>query len=148
MNQLRSIINLAEGTIKVDCSLYETWRMRLKRKNKTEAAPWGVLWKKVFLEISPNLQENTSAKPSFYLRFQDEDWNVIKKETLTQVFSCKFWQIFNNTFLTEYLRLTVSDRRNMKFPVYLIWRETITESLSFRSSNPHWVDMKNWHQDK
>ena len=39
MNQLRSIINLAEGTIKVDCSLYETWRMRLKRKNKTEAAP-------------------------------------------------------------------------------------------------------------
>ena len=144
MNQLRSILNLAEDTIKVECSLYEkTWRMRLKSKNTTEAATWGVLWKKVFLEISQNLQEKTSAKPSFYLRFQDEDWNVIKKEILTQVFSCKFWEIFNNTFLTEYLRLTIFDRRNIKFPVYLIWGETLTESLSFRSSNPRWMDMKN-----
>ena len=30
--------------------------------------------------------------------------NFIKKETPTQVFSCKFCEIFNNTFFTEHLR--------------------------------------------
>ena len=39
---------------------------------------------KVFLEISQNSQENTC--------------NLIKKETLAQVFSCEFWEISKNTF--------------------------------------------------
>ena len=44
--------------------------------------------KKVSLKISQNSQENTCAKPSFL-------------ETLTQVFSCEFCEIFNSTFFTE-----------------------------------------------
>ena len=32
--------------------------------------------------------------------------NFIKKETLAQVFSCEFCEIFKNTFFTEHLRLT------------------------------------------
>ena len=39
---------------------------------------------KVFLEISQNSQENTC--------------NLIKKETLAQVFSCEFWEISKNAF--------------------------------------------------
>ena len=39
--------------------------------------------KKVFLEILQNSQENTCARVC----------NFIKKETLTQVFSCKFCEI-------------------------------------------------------
>ena len=31
------------------------------------------------------------------------DLNFIKKETLAQVFSCKVWEIFKNTFFTEHL---------------------------------------------
>ena len=34
--------------------------------------------------------------------------SFIKKETLTQVFSCEFCKNFKNTFLTEYLRETSS----------------------------------------
>ena len=30
--------------------------------------------------------------------------NFIKRETLAQVFSCEFYEIFKNTFLTEHLR--------------------------------------------
>ena len=34
--------------------------------------------------------------------------NFIKKETLTQVFSCEFCEISKNTFFTEHLRTTAS----------------------------------------
>ena len=34
--------------------------------------------------------------------------NFIKKETLAQVFSCEFCEIFKNTFFTEHLRTTAS----------------------------------------
>ena len=32
-----------------------------------------------------------------------EACNFIKKETLAQVFSCEFWEIFRKTFFTEHL---------------------------------------------
>ena len=34
--------------------------------------------------------------------------NFIKKETLAQVFSCEFYEIFKNTFFTEHLQTTAS----------------------------------------
>ena len=37
--------------------------------------------------------------------------NFIKKETLVQLFSCEFCEIFKNTFFTEHLRTTASVRR-------------------------------------
>ena len=58
---------------------------------KTEAATRGVLWKKVFLEISQNSQENTCAR-----------------DDLTQMFSCEFCEISKNIFFTEQLRATAS----------------------------------------
>ena len=39
-------------------------------KIMTEAANRGVLWKKVFLEISQNSQENLSPKVSFLIKLQ------------------------------------------------------------------------------
>ena len=59
--------------------------------------PPEVLCKKVFLEISQNSQENTSAR---YL------CNFIKKETLAQVFSYEYCEISKNTFFTEHLWTT------------------------------------------
>ena len=38
-------------------------------------------------------------------------FNFIKKQTLAQVFSCEFWENFKNTFFTEHLRTTASDKR-------------------------------------
>ena len=46
--------------------------------------------KAVFLEMSQNWQENTCARDYFLIKF-------IKKETLTQVSSCKFCDISKNT---------------------------------------------------
>ena len=42
--------------------------------------------KKVFLEISQNLQENTCSRV------------FIEKETLAQVFSCEFCEVSKNTY--------------------------------------------------
>ena len=52
--------------------------------------------KNVFLEISQNSQENTCA--SLFFNKVAGAWNVIKKETLAQVFSCEFCEISKNTF--------------------------------------------------
>ena len=49
-----------------------------------------VFYKKVFLKISQNLQENTCARI------------FINKETLAQVFSYEFCEIFKNTFSIEH----------------------------------------------
>ena len=66
------------------------------QKSFLEAATGGVLWKKVFLEISQSLQgntcagvssqnsqENTSDRVSFLIKLQEpQACNFIKKETL------------------------------------------------------------------
>ena len=56
--------------------------------------------KKVFLEISPNSQENTCARASFLILKKEtlEACNFIKKETLALVLSCEFCEISKNTF--------------------------------------------------
>ena len=47
----------------------------------------------VFLKISQNLQENTSARASFLITLQPEACNIFKKETLTKLFSCELYEI-------------------------------------------------------
>ena len=55
--------------------------------------------KKLFLEISQNLQENSCSRVSFLMKLQTEEvCNFVKKETLAQVFSCEFFKISKNTF--------------------------------------------------
>ena len=75
---------------------------------ESEEATGEVLRRKVFLKISQNSQENTGAKVSFSTKLQAEAWNIIKKETLAEVFSCESCEIFQNTFSTKYLRTTGS----------------------------------------
>ena len=58
-----------------------------------------ILWKKVLLEISQNLQENTCARVFFLTKLQASACNFVGKETLAQLFS-------KNTFFTEYLWTT------------------------------------------
>ena len=64
-----------------------------------EAATRGVLWKKVFLEISQNSQENTCVRASFLIKLQAQACNFIKKETLTQVLPYEFCEILRAPFL-------------------------------------------------
>ena len=60
----------------------------------TEAVAQRYSEKKVFLEISQNSQENTSARASLLIKFQA--WSA--KETLALVFSCEFCEISKSTF--------------------------------------------------
>ena len=75
---------------------------------QTEAATGGVLQKKAFLEISQNSQENTCTRDSFLIKL--DAWNFIKKESLAQVYSCEFCKISKNTFFTEDLWTTASEK--------------------------------------
>ena len=63
--------------------------------------------KKVLLDISQNSQESTSARVSFLIKFQPA-YNFIEKESLAQLFSCEFCEIFKNSFFTELLWATAS----------------------------------------
>ena len=46
----------------------------------------------------------------FKLGCKPQACNYIEKETLTQVFSCDPSEIFENTFLTEHLRASASEK--------------------------------------
>ena len=57
--------------------------------------------KNMFLEISQKSQENTCARDSFFNKVAGQRpvaCNFIKKESLAQVFSCEFCEIFKSTF--------------------------------------------------
>ena len=58
------------------------------------------------LEILQNSQKNTYARASFKIDSLKRDF--IKKETLTQVFSCEFCKISKNIFFIEHLWATAS----------------------------------------
>ena len=78
------------------------------RRANVEAVVRRCSVKKVFLEISQNWQENTSARVSFLIKLQAEVCNFIKKETLAEVFSCEFCEIYKNTFLHRTLLVIAS----------------------------------------
>ena len=62
--------------------------------------------KKVLLTISQNSQNNTCDRVSFLIKLQVLACNIIKKETVSQAFSCDFCKIFENAFFTDYLGST------------------------------------------
>ena len=80
--------------------------LQFQLRSVKEAATGGVPFKKLFLKILQKGQENTCARVLFSTNFQIKVRNFIKMETLAQMFSCKFCEIFKNTFFTEHLRKT------------------------------------------
>ena len=68
--------------------------------------------KKLHLKILQNSQKNTCARVSFFHKVAGGACIFIKNETLAQVFSCKFCEIFKNTSFTKHLRETASLLRN------------------------------------
>ena len=65
--------------------------------NEQKQSPRGILQKMVSWKILQNLQENSFARVSLLKNF-------IKKETLTQVFSCELYEIFKTPFPKEPLQ--------------------------------------------
>ena len=81
----------------VNSSFLGIWHHKLFQK--LEAVAWRYSAKGTFLKIYQNSLENTSARVSFLIKLLSEVCKFIKNETLTQVFSCEFWEIFKNSFL-------------------------------------------------
>ena len=87
---------------------YNVWKAIVARTSSA---------RKVFLDISQNLQKNTCVRVSFLIELQDETCNFIKKrgsgfikkETLAQVFSCEFCEISKNNVSYRTPPLTASD---------------------------------------
>ena len=50
------------------------------------------------LTVLQNSQESICARVSFSIKLQAKANNFIKKETLTQMFSCEFCEILKNIF--------------------------------------------------
>ena len=62
------------------------------------------------LKILQKSQENTFSLGSFLIRLQLEIYNFIKKETLAEVLSCEFYEVFKNSFFNRTLTVAASDK--------------------------------------
>ena len=66
----------------------------------------------MFLKISQNSQGNTCTRVCILIKWQASAYNFVnKKETLAQVFSCEFWEIFKKIIFTEHFWTTASGKR-------------------------------------
>ena len=93
----------------------------------SEAATGGVLQKKVFLEISQNSQQNICVRVPFLIKFQASACNFIKKQSLAQVFSCEFCDIYKNTVLTKHFRTTASTNSETYFEFQISVKKVLSE---------------------
>ena len=73
--------------------------MKIFHVNAQKQPPKVLYKKKVLLKVSQNSLENTCAKVSISIKLQASTCSFTKKETLTEVLSYEFWEIFKNTFL-------------------------------------------------
>ena len=65
--------------------------------------------KDILIKISQNSQENICARFSFLIKLQ-----LIKEETLAQVFSYEFWEISKNTFFYRTPPVGVSEKTDFR----------------------------------
>ena len=68
----------------------------------------------------------------FLLKLQAKACHFIKKETLAQMFSCEFCEIFKNTFFTEHLWTTSS-----RFRIFLLHPFHLHITLQFTSRSSY-----------
>ena len=73
----------------------------------TEAVTWRCSVENVSLKILQNSQENTCARISFLISWWPEAGSFIKKESLAQVFSYEFCEMFKKTFFYRTPTVTV-----------------------------------------
>ena len=69
---------------------------------KLRSSHWMCSVRKGVLENFAKLQGNTCARDSFSIKLQDKVWHFIKKEALTQLFSCEFCETWKNNFFTPF----------------------------------------------
>ena len=63
----------------------------------------------MLLKVLQNSQEHTCARASFLTMLQASILQLIKKETLAQLFLYEFFEIFKSAFFIEHLRWLLLD---------------------------------------
>ena len=66
----------------------------------------------MFIKIPRYSQKNTCARISFLIKLQAEAFNSINKETLVQVFSSEFCEIFKNFFFYRTPPMVASESKS------------------------------------
>ena len=69
-----------------------------ERIDISKVAARGVLWKKVFLEISQNSQENTCARVSFLIKLHTPPATLLKKRLWPRCFPVNFAKFLGTPF--------------------------------------------------
>ena len=90
-----------ESTGDLGIKLCKSEVMNISISSITSSSRLEVFFKKVFLKISQNSQENKqrSRSPFFNKVANLRPATVLKRETPTHGFSCRFCEIFKKTFL-------------------------------------------------
>ena len=65
---------------------------------------------------------------SLFLKITGSACNFIKKETLSQVFSCEFYKIVKNRKISEYLQVTASALSIIK----ILWPSLLSNKIETR----------------
>ena len=94
----------------------------------------------MFLKISQNSWENTCARVSFLNKVF-----FIKKETVTQLFSCEFCEISKNTFTHGTPLDEVHDIPNQIKNFLSFWGQKMKNVKSARYFARHWI-LQNWRK--
>ena len=97
----------------------EMFRSRRNRSSRLEE-----FCKKGILKISQNSHENTCVRVYFFKKDAGEICPFLKKETMTQFFSCESFEIFLNTFFFITPPVAASEETGLRNNlVLLFWKE-------------------------
>ena len=88
----------------------------------TEAATRGVLWKKVFLEISHNLKENTCSLVSFLIKLQA----LLKK---------RLWHMRFPMNFAKLLKISLLQNSSGRLLLHEALQENVQEEVTFKKSS-------------
>ena len=79
-----------------------------RQKSLWTLLPFLLIPPEVFYKINFAYFAGKNLLESVFNKVSVVKWNSIRKETLAQVFSCHFFEVFKSTFFTKHLRATAS----------------------------------------
>ena len=117
---LLSITSLKQKVIRYKQSLLQHFTYFLLKISKTcRALKYLNFTYKWQLTYRSSRLENLFCQKGVLRNFVKKDSETLLKETLTQLFSCEFWEISKNTFLYRTPPVAASELRNSKNDIFL-----------------------------
>ena len=120
------VLYISEGiSIIYPCQLKSSSQYLIKKQPQQVHYMKRCSIKKMFWKISQNSLESTCSRVSFLIKLQAKSCNFIEKETLEQVFSRQFCEIFKNTLFTEHVWVIASDNKLLD-KIYVLLRSVLS----------------------